>query len=193
MTSLGTAVISLLCVLLALAAAVDIWKLRIPNLFPVAIILLLPLWIYHTGWSGTLWQNGVVFLVAFFGGALLFSRGWLGGGDVKLLAAAALWFDFKGAAALFLYVAIGGVLLSIVFILLRRLLPERLTGGNIPSLKARGPIPYGVAISGGAMLAILGGNVSPQPLPWYRQPLDLTATTGQSVSAASIMINWARD
>jgi prepilin peptidase CpaA len=191
MTSLDTVVISLLCMLLALAALIDIWKLQIPNLFPVAIILLLPAWVYHTGWNNSLWQNGAVFLVAFFGGALLFSRGLLGGGDVKLLAAAALWFDFRGAAALFLYVAIGGILLSIAFILLRRLLPERLTGGNIPSLKARGPIPYGVAIAGGAVLAILGSNINPQPVPWYRQPLKLT--TDYKVSAASIMINWARD
>jgi len=34
---------------------------------------------------------------------------------------------------------------------------------NVPSLKARGPIPYGLAISAGAMLAIVGGNINPQP------------------------------
>lgn len=130
----------------------------------------------------------------FFGGALVFSRGWLGGGDVKLLAAIALWFDFRGAAALFLFVAIGGALLSVLFILLRRIIPARLTnGGNIPSLKARGPIPYGVAIAGGALLAVLNGQISPQPASWYQQPPRIGATTGQSDSAASIMISWARD
>ena len=49
--------------------------------------------------------------------------------------------------------------------------PARLTDkGNIPSLEARGPIPYGVAIAGGALLAILSGQISPQPLPWYMRP-----------------------
>ncbi|WP_025559974.1 A24 family peptidase [Sphingomonas sp. UNC305MFCol5.2] len=192
--SAGSFVTTALCLLLMLAAAVDIWKLRIPNLFPIAIILLFPLWIYDVGWTPTLWQNAVILLVTFFGGALLFSRGWLGGGDVKLLAAIALWFDFRGAAALFLFVAIGGALLSILFILLRRIVPARLTSeGNIPSLKARGPIPYGVAIAGGALLAILNGQISPQPVPWYQQPSRIGATTGQSDSAASIMISWARD
>jgi prepilin peptidase CpaA len=194
MISLGGFVTIALCLLLMLAAVVDIWKLRIPNLFPIAILLLFPLWVYHAGWTPTLWQNAVLMLVTFFGGALIFSRGWLGGGDVKLLAATALWFDFKGAAALFLFVAIGGALLSVVFILLRRIVPARLTSeGNIPSLKARGPIPYGVAIAGGALLAVLSGQISPQPIPWYLRPLRIGATTIQSDSAASIMINWARD
>lgn len=194
MISLGGFVTTALCLLLMLAAVVDIWRLRIPNVFPIAILLLFPLWIYHAGWTPTLWQNAAVLLMIFFGGALVFSRGWLGGGDVKLLAAIALWFDFRGAAALFLFVAIGGALLSILFILLRRIVPARLTNeGNILSLKARGPIPYGVAIAGGALLAILNGQISPQPAPWYQQPSRIGAATGQSDSAASIMINWARD
>ena len=194
MISLSSFVTISLCLLLMLAAVVDVWKLRIPNLFPIAIILLFPLWIYHAGSTPMLWQNAVVLLATFLGGALVFSRGWLGGGDVKLLAATALWFDFKGAAALFLFIAIGGALLSVVFILLRRIVPARLTDkGNIPSLEARGPIPYGVAIAGGALLAILSGQISPQPLPWYMRPSRIDATTGQSDSAANIMISWARE
>jgi len=52
--SAGSFVTTALCLLLMLAAAVDIWKLRIPNLFPIAIILLFPLWIYDVGWTPTL-------------------------------------------------------------------------------------------------------------------------------------------
>ncbi|QDZ08642.1 peptidase [Sphingomonas panacisoli] len=191
MMSLGNLITLALCVILTFAAAVDIWKLRIPNVFPIAIILLFPAWVYHAGWSTSLWQNWIVFTVAFLGGAVIFSRGWLGGGDVKLLAATALWFDFKGAASLFLFVAIGGVLLSIVFVVLRRVIPARLASADIPSLKPRGPIPYGVAIAGGAVLAIIGGQISPQA-PWYRE-MRIAANTDHMVSAASIMISWARD
>lgn len=187
---------------LALAALMDVWKLRIPNLFPAAVILLFPGWMYACGWGGGLWQNVIVFLGTFLGGLFLFSRGWLGGGDVKLLAAIGLWFDFKGAAALYLWIGIGGALLAIVFILLRRTLPAGLTrSGNIPSLKAGGPIPYGLAISAGAMLAIVGGNVNPQPRPWPFDPvrppsqrvfgaaLPGAAAPSHIASAASIMIS----
>ncbi|MGN6817681.1 MAG: A24 family peptidase [Sphingomonas sp.] len=170
-----------LCGLLVLAAAMDVWKLRISNLFPAAVILLFPVWLYACGWTGELWQNAVVFIATFLGGLFLFSRGWLGGGDVKLMAAVALWFDFKGAAALYLWIGIGGAILAIVFVALRRMLPAGITEtGTIPSLKAKGPIPYGLAISGGALLAIAGSNVNPQPTP---QPLDPASLLGPRVGA----------
>ena len=123
MTSLQNIVLIALYGTLALAALMDVWKLRISNLFPAAVILLFPAWMYACGWGGGQWQNAIVFIATFLGGLTLFSRGWLGGGDVKLLAAIALWFDFKGAAALFLWIGLGGAALAIVFILLRRLLP----------------------------------------------------------------------
>jgi prepilin peptidase CpaA len=175
MTSLHTIVLIALYLVLVFAALSDVWKLRIPNLFPAAVILLFPVWMYSCGWNAQLWQNAVVFIGTFLGGLFLFSRGWLGGGDVKLMTAIALWFDFKGAAALYLWMGIGGGLLAIAFIVLRRMLPAGLTQStNVPSLKARGPIPYGLAISAGAILAIVGGNINPQPKPWYLDPASLT-------------------
>ena len=183
MTSLQNIVLIALYGTLALAALMDVWKLRISNLFPAAVILLFPAWMYACGWGGGQWQNAIVFIATFLGGLTLFSRGWLGGGDVKLLAAIALWFDFKGAAALFLWIGLGGAALAIVFILLRRLLPAAVTGsGSIPSLQAKGPIPYGLAISAGAMLAIVGGNINPQP---PAQPLDPSSLLRRVAAAAA--------
>lgn len=170
---------------LALAASMDVWKLRISNLFPAAIILMFPAWMYACGWGGGLWQNAIVFVATFLGGLVLFSRGWLGGGDVKLLAAIALWFDFKGAAALYLWIGLGGAVLAVAFILLRRMLPTAVTAsGNIPSLKAKGPIPYGLAIAAGAMLAIVGGNVNPQPPARPLDPSSLLRRIGATDLAA---------
>jgi prepilin peptidase CpaA len=176
MTSLHNVVLIALYLVLALAALTDVWKLRIPNIFPAAIILLFPVWMYSCGWNAQLWQNALVFVGTFLGGLLLFSRGWLGGGDVKLMTAIALWFDFKGASALYLWMGIGGAILAIAFIVLRRMLPAGIAATtNVPSLKARGPIPYGLAISAGAMLAIVGGNINPQPKP---APLDPASLLG---------------
>jgi len=177
MTSLPNVLLIALYLVLALAALTDVWKLRIPNIFPAAIILLFPVWMYSCGWNAQLWQNALVFVGTFLGGLFLFSRGWLGGGDVKLMAAIALWFDFKGAAALYLWMGIGGALLAIAFIILRRMLPAGIAQStNVASLKARGPIPYGLAISAGAMLAIIGGNINPQPKAWYLDPASLTGS-----------------
>jgi prepilin peptidase CpaA len=188
MTSLHDILLIALYVILSLAAVADVWKLRIPNLFPAAVILLFPVWMYSCGWNPQLWQNAVVFIGTFMGGLFLFSRGWLGGGDVKLMAAIALWFDFKGAAALYLWMGIGGAMLAIAFILLRRMLPSGIAQAtSVPSLKAGGPIPYGLAISAGAMLAIVGGNINPQPKPGYLDPASLMGT--HIASAASIMMS----
>ncbi len=118
MTSLHNVLLIALYLVLALAALTDVWKLRIPNIFPAAIILLFPIWMYSCGWNAQLWQNALVFVGTFLGGLFLFSRGWLGGGDVKLMAAIALWFDFKGAAALYLWMGIGGALLLGVMVFL---------------------------------------------------------------------------
>ncbi len=192
MTNAQTAILAIFYVLLASAAAMDVWKLRISNIFPAAIILLFQGWMYTQGWNEHLWENAVVFFGTFLGGLFLFSRGWLGGGDVKLLTAIAMWFDFTGAGALYLFVAMGGALLSLALIAMRRLLPTAITaGGSFPGLKAGGPIPYGLAISGGAALAILSGytNPPPPPEPLSLHKLGLSAAVDHIDSAASIMIS----
>jgi len=159
--------IDALYILLLLAALMDIWLLRIANFFPVAIVILFCGWVYSCGFDRALWQNVAMFGATLAGATFLFSRGWFGGGDAKLLAAIALWFDFTGGAAFFLYVSLGGALLALTFMLLRRLLPPSLAEKHdIRALKARGPIPYGIAISAGAALAILGGHVHPKPDSW---------------------------
>jgi prepilin peptidase CpaA len=166
MAMLPDIVIYLLYALLAGAAAMDLWRLRIPNFFPLAIVALYFVWFgIHVPFAGV-WQNALMFAFTLAGSTFLFTRGWLGGGDAKLLAAIALWFDFTGGAGLYFYVAIGGGLLSLIFILLRRMVPAQLAESTTAAaLKPRGPIPYGIAIAGGAALAILGGGTNPDPAP----------------------------
>lgn len=156
-------ILALATLLLILAAVQDVMMLRISNAFPVALILLFGVWVADVGFTTALWSNALSFLVALGVGAFFFSRQWLGGGDVKLLAASALWFPFKALLPLIVYVTMLGGLLALFFILLRRLVSFGNKKGGSPALKAKGPVPYGVAIAAGviACLYLYGPHPSP--------------------------------
>jgi prepilin peptidase CpaA len=152
--------------LLVLAALQDMIQLRISNLFFLALVALYPLWVFTVGFETDIWQNVVVFLLAFGLGALAFRGGMLGGGDVKLFMAAALWFDLGTAPRYLMSIAIFGAILTLVLIVLRRILPVAAAArtGGWAMLQRRGPIPYGVAITGGALLcaSLYGFNPAPR-------------------------------
>lgn len=157
-----TMLLGALMLLLAVAAIQDVYQLRISNVFPVAIFLLFPAYALAKGVDATIWQNGAVFLAVLALGILAFGAHWLGGGDVKLLAATALWFDIAGAAWLIGAIAILGAGIALLFIVFRRIIPEPvLLRSGMVSLKRRGPIPYGIGIASGAIVAILMKQVSP--------------------------------
>ena len=144
------------------AALQDVAMLRISNLFPVALIALFGLWLFSNGIPGNLWQNGLLFLLIAAIGIAMFAASWLGGGDVKLLTAGALWFDFRGGLGMFVYMCLCGGILSLVLIFARRMVPVRATDKlGWPGLKPRGPIPYGVAISTGIFLALATSGANP--------------------------------
>ena len=148
------------------AALQDVTMLKISNLFPIALILLFGVWLYANGVPGNLWQNGVMFLIVFAVGIGLFAIRWLGGGDVKLLAATAPWFDLHGGLLLVPYITFCGGLLSLLLIFGRRMIPsgarDRLAW---PGLKPKGPIPYGVAICAGALFALALNGPNPNGRP----------------------------
>lgn len=151
-----------LILLLAAAAMQDVYQLRISNVFPVAILLLFPVYALVKGIDASIWQNGAVFLAVLALGMLAFGAHWLGGGDVKLLAATALWFDIAGAARLIGTIAVLGAAIALFFIMFRRVVPEPvLLRSGMVSLKRRGPIPYGIGIAGGAIAVIAMGYVHP--------------------------------
>lgn len=162
MTTTQSLLIHAVEALLLLAAMQDIWQLRIANLFSLAIILLFACWVVATGPVWSLWQNALVFLIALALGIGGFAVKWLGGGDVKLIAATALWFDFAGGGALFVYITLAGGMVALLFVIVRWLIPEAvLDRSGAKSLKRKGPIPYGVAIASGAIFALSAGNMNP--------------------------------
>jgi prepilin peptidase CpaA len=157
-----TIIVWLFCSLVVLAAIQDVAQLKISNAFPIAIIALFGAWLSQTGLEADLWQNLVMFAIVLGFGILLFAKGWLGGGDVKLLAAIALWFDLDGGLSLVVWTLVGGGLLALIFMAVRRMLPARLTSdGGLAALKKKGPIPYGIAIAAGAVFCAQTAGFNP--------------------------------
>lgn len=140
---------------MAFAGAMDLFTMTIPNKVSLALIAAFAVVATMIGMPWQLVAShvlaGLLFLTI---GIAMFSRGWLGGGDAKLLAAAALWFGF-GQMLSFLYlVSLLGGALALVILLYRTSLPpfwllghswaERLHDRKVG-------IPYGIAIAGAAL------------------------------------------
>jgi prepilin peptidase CpaA len=94
---------------------------------------------------------GCVVLIAGFG---LFARGIIGGGDVKLAAAAALWLGFDHLLPYLLLASLLGGALSIGLIWFRMApLPEWLARQTwVERLHSKdGGVPYGIALAAAAL------------------------------------------
>jgi len=148
---------------MAAAAFEDFRRLVIPNLLPIVLCALWPVYFYLV--AGLAWYAALVAIgcaaAVFIGGAVLFAFGYLGGGDVKLLGAAALWAGPAGTPTLLVLTAVlGGVLALFLLIPFggRLVAAARRTLGQ-PSIQPdRGlatPVPYGIAIAGAALLVTL--------------------------------------
>ena len=142
--------------LMAFAAASDLLTMTISNRISLALaagfLLLAPL----SGMQPTeilthLGAGGVVLVLAF----LCFAMGWIGGGDAKIAAAAALWFGFGHLMNYLLYASLFGGALTLLLIQFRQWpLPYPLaTQAWLLRLHARdGGIPYGIALAIGALM-----------------------------------------
>lgn len=146
--------------LMVLAALEDLRRLVIPNALTLSLCVLWPLYVLATptlvGVLGALACAAIVFLV----GALLFSRGFIGGGDVKLLAVATLWAGPGGVGALLLGTGIFGGMLALCLLMppvaqLATLARAKLGPSDV-SIKdgTATPVPYGIAIAAAAMIVI---------------------------------------
>ena len=143
--------IVLLCLTLAAAAAEDAIRLRISNILVIAVVAEAAIAIFALGPSFAVWENIALFIGFLVVGTGFFSAGILGGGDVKLFAAVALWVDLGHALLLVAAIFIAGGLLAAAM-LSSRLLFHR---GNGVALRDRGRrVPYAVAIAAGALFLL---------------------------------------
>jgi prepilin peptidase CpaA len=95
--------------------------------------------------------GAVVLAVAF----ICFAMGWIGGGDAKIAAAAALWFGFTHLMNYLLYASLFGGALTLLLIQFRQWpLPYALAGQPwLLRLHAKeSGIPYGIALAIGALM-----------------------------------------
>ncbi|MCB9959989.1 MAG: prepilin peptidase [Rhodospirillaceae bacterium] len=145
---------------LSIAAAVgDIRRFRIPNALPAAVVGLFAVRVAVLGlWHEALWSVLVAAIVLAVGFGLFVMR-WLGGGDVKLIAAISLW---AGPEQIFLFVytiaLTGGVMaLGLLVSLTLAVVSAKLRGKEGQRRPLRGQrLPYGVAIAVGALYLSLG-------------------------------------
>jgi len=135
-----------LAVTLVVAAVIDARTFTISNRLNAAVAAGAPLYWYSIAlspWPGIAIQlaaGAIVFVLL----AGAFYAGMMGGGDVKLAAALALWFSPAGTVKFLVLMSIAGGVLTLGIIGWHRM----------QSREGRPEIPYGVAIAFGA-LAIL--------------------------------------
>jgi prepilin peptidase CpaA len=138
--------------LLVWAAISDMRSYRIPNIVPAGLIALYPLHLVASAtlpnWLGGLWVALAVFAVGFG----LFAAKWLGGGDVKLLTAVALWAGPDQILDCLVLTGLAGGAFSLLLWLPRRLQARlaMVSGWIKPPASSMPRIPYGVAIAAGA-------------------------------------------
>lgn len=160
-----TWLVIVLMLALAAAAIEDAVRLRISNLTCGIVFVTAVLAMAVHGFSPSLWQNALVCIAILVVGTPAFGAGWLGGGDVKLLAALGLWFNLHAALSLIAAVFIAGGVVALLFMMVRLLRRDRRKDRRIP---------YGLAIAIGAV-AILGMQLQERSMaryPWqpYFQP-----------------------
>lgn len=152
MNAISYGLLIALAIALLIAAFTDLRRRQIDNWLNAAIALTAPLFWWASGmelWPDVAIQLGVG-LGAFAILAALFAMKVMGGGDVKLLAALALWLPFYNFMQLLLIMAIAGGVLTVLLIFWHTARRQR----------DRIAVPYGVAIAFGG-LWVLAQNYLP--------------------------------
>lgn len=166
MTLLHSALMAMYVALMLYGAWTDARTLRIPNTVSLALLAaFMPTAVVAgIGLEAMAWHlaAGVVLLVA---GFTLFAMGYFGGGDAKLMAAAALWVGWNDVLFFTFAVLLVGGVLSLLVVLLRKGLgmwPDWLVKSAEGLFTPNKAVPYGIAITAGALLTLPRMDVLPQ-------------------------------
>ncbi|SDB74473.1 A24 family peptidase [Belnapia rosea] len=159
------ATISLIGLLLMLAAWRDVVARIIPDLLVLPIAILGIAGRLSLGW-GVLLEAALTALLLFVILLACAMRGWLGGGDVKLAAALAIGLPPAATWDFVVATTLAGGLLALGYLNGPRLAPRLASGGATTPfgrilaveawrLRRGGPLPYGVAIAAGGLVTLL--------------------------------------
>ena len=159
------AALLLVCSLLLLAILWDVALRTIPNTLCAALAIVA---LASRAQDGNLLGALIAGLAVFLGAAFCWRRGWLGGGDVKLLAASVLLVSPGNVPSLLEFIAIAGGALAGCYLVLSKILPTprgrpssrtilRVIRAERWRISRRVSLPYACAISAGAFLMLLKG------------------------------------
>ncbi|WP_029032854.1 A24 family peptidase [Salinarimonas rosea] len=150
--------------LLGVAALCDARTMRIPNrislLLVAAFLPFAPLAGLELAQIGLHLGVGLAVLAGTFA---LFALGLIGGGDAKLIAAAAVWFGASDVGGFLFATAMAGGVLTLAIVALRAVpVPAAVDGWPwLARLRSKDVgVPYGIAIAAGAFVAL------PQSAAW---------------------------
>jgi prepilin peptidase CpaA len=147
------------------AALHDLAFRTIPNGIPFAICAIALVLRYN---QGSLPEGALVACIVFVASFLIWRRGLLGGGDVKLISAASLSIAPAMALDLLFCIALAGGALALIYIVLRRLAPppahvkparlaSRILRVEQWRIRRGGPLPYASAIAAGTIFVLFQG------------------------------------
>jgi prepilin peptidase CpaA len=162
-----TIAIALTLAATAVASLYDVHGRRIPNVL-TALLAVAALIVHAVNGPYAALASLAVMVVVTLGGALIYSRGGIGGGDIKLAIAGCGMLSYPLCVAFLLYSAIGGGLLAVLYLVFR---PESrpamsrailLAAGTVPvgGVK-RLTVPYALAFAFGALAVALSQSVAP--------------------------------
>jgi prepilin peptidase CpaA len=159
-------ILALVATLLVIACLNDIAVRTIPDLASLGVVVLgIAVRLGDGAWAAALAVSAAVFVF----GAIFWRFGWLGGGDVKLLAACALLVPPSQVPQLVLLTALAGGVLACVYLVLSGVAwtsrrptscerPQSLLGriGRVElwRIRRRAGLPYGCAIAIATLLTL---------------------------------------
>ncbi len=161
--------IGLACAVLLFAALHDIGTRTIPNWISVSVAAFgIVVRAYQHDLPAGLAAGFLVFLAA----GLAWRRGWMGGGDVKLLGATALLVAPRDVGGFVILVALSGGCLALLYLVMARLVPSpgrplpptllrRMLRAEQWRISHRHALPYGVAIVAGGLTTLLQRMTGP--------------------------------
>lgn len=156
MSILTTLPIAIFCLAMIFAGLRDLTTMTIPNwltlaltivFFIAALLVAMPI--------AEVARNTAIGFATLLVGMGLFAKGWIGGGDAKLMAAVALWLGWSQALPYFVVASVFGGGLTLLILGYRNL--------PLPAFVVRQPwaarlhdraegVPYGVALAAAALL-----------------------------------------
>lgn len=135
----------------------DLTTMRIPNRLVFAMLLGYVMLAPLAGFSlSQLALSVAAALIVFFFAFGFFALGWMGGGDVKLIAVAALWIGLPQLAAFLIWTSLAGALLTLALMAYRSLPLSKAfldVGWACRLHRNETRVPYGVAIASASLIA----------------------------------------